>query len=59
MDERAEWEASINRADTIELKVMRARTYLAKLHSDAAHGGPDCKDEIAEVRRKIAEWQQG
>ena len=54
MNEREEWMASINGADTIELKVTRARTYLAQLRSDSDNGGPSHAAEIAEVRQVLA-----
>lgn len=58
MDERAEWLASINSAPTIELRVTRARTYLAQLRSDSDNGGPPHTAEIAEVRQVLAELKK-
>lgn len=55
MDARKEWQDSIDRADTIQLKVTRARTYLAQLRSDSNNGGPSHEEEIAEVRQVLAE----
>lgn len=53
MDERAEWLASIESADTVQLKVTRTRTYLAQLRSDSDNGGPSHAEEIAEVRQQL------
>lgn len=55
MDDREEWLASINSADTLQLKVIRARTYLAQLRSDSDNGGPSHAEEIAEARQVLAD----
>ena len=58
MSEQEEWHQAVVSAPTIQLKITRLRTYLAQLHSAAAHGGPSREAEMAEVRRQIAELKK-
>ena len=58
MSEKEEWQRSIESAPTVQLKVTRLRTYLAQIHSNAAHGGPARADEVASIRRQIAELKK-
>ena len=58
MSEQEEWHQAVVSAPTIQLKITRLRTYLAQLHSAAAHGGPSRAAEMAEVRRQIAELKK-
>lgn len=50
MNEQEEWRAAIDRADSVKLKVIRLRTYLAYLTTDIA----DHTAEITNVRQEIA-----
>lgn len=50
MDEKAEWLASIEQAETPDLKVIRLRTYLASLVDDPR----DRKSEKIEILRQLA-----
>lgn len=58
MDERAEWQRSIDSANTPELRKTRLQTYLAQIKSNAAHGGPSRDDEVADIRRQLAELKK-